>query len=109
MVCGTPWTCGCRRPLAARTQEDIFWTCRGASMAQHDTILTVQDLRKYFAVRGGLFHTVQAEVKAVDGVSFDVRRGEILGLVGESGCGKSTTARLLLRLIEPDAGEVYFE
>jgi len=78
-------------------------------MAQHDTILTVQDLRKYFAVRGGLLHTVQAEVKAVDGVSFDVHRGEILGIVGESGCGKSTTARLLLRLIEPDAGEVYFE
>jgi len=78
-------------------------------MAQHDTILTVQDLRKYFAVRGGLLHTLQAEVKAVDGVSFDVRRGEILGIVGESGCGKSTTARLLLRLIEPDAGEIYFE
>ena len=48
-------------------------------------------------------------MKAVDGVSFDVQRGEILGIVGESGCGKSTTARLLLRLIEPDAGEVYFE
>jgi peptide/nickel transport system ATP-binding protein len=78
-------------------------------MAQHGTILTVQDLRKYFAVRGGLLHTVQAEVKAVDGVSFDVHRGEILGIVGESGCGKSTTARLLLRLIEPDAGEIYFE
>ena len=78
-------------------------------MVQHEAILTVQDLRKYFAVRGRLFHTVQAEVKAVDGVSFEVHRGEILGLVGESGCGKSTTARLLLRLIEPDAGEVYFE
>jgi peptide/nickel transport system ATP-binding protein len=78
-------------------------------MAQRDTILTVQNLRKYFAVRGGLLHTMQGEVKAVDGVSFDVHRGEILGIVGESGCGKSTTARLLLRLIEPDAGEVYFE
>src|SRR5688572_6725805 len=78
-------------------------------MEQNNPILTVQDLRKYFAVRGGLFHTVQAEVKAVDGVSFDVRRGEILGIVGESGCGKSTTARLLLRLIEPDAGEVLFD
>jgi peptide/nickel transport system ATP-binding protein len=78
-------------------------------MERHEILLRVQDLRKYFPVRGGLFHTVQAAVKAVDGVSFDVRRGEILGLVGESGCGKSTTARLLLRLIEPDAGEVYFE
>ena len=78
-------------------------------MEQNSTILTVQGLRKYFAVRGGLFHTVQAQVKAVDGISFDVRRGEILGIVGESGCGKSTTARLLLRLIEPDAGEVLFD
>jgi peptide/nickel transport system ATP-binding protein len=78
-------------------------------MERNGTILAVQDLRKYFPVRGGLLHTVQAWVKAVDGVSFDVQRGEILGIVGESGCGKSTTARLLLRLIEPDAGEVYFE
>ncbi len=78
-------------------------------MSQNGTILAVRDLRKYFAVRGGLFHTVQAWVKAVDGVSFEVQRGEILGIVGESGCGKSTTARLILRLIEPDAGEVRFE
>jgi peptide/nickel transport system ATP-binding protein len=78
-------------------------------MERNGTLLSVHDLRKYFPVRGGLLHTVQAEVKAVDGVSFDVQRGEILGIVGESGCGKSTTARLLLRLIEPDAGEVYFE
>jgi peptide/nickel transport system ATP-binding protein len=69
----------------------------------------VRDLRKYFPVRGGLFHTVQAQVKAVDQVSFDVQRGETLGIVGESGCGKSTTARLILRLIEPDAGEVCFD
>ena len=78
-------------------------------MHQNSTILTVRDLRKYFVVRGGLFHTAQAWVKAVDGVSLDVQRGEILGIVGESGCGKSTTARLILRLIEPDAGEVRFE
>jgi peptide/nickel transport system ATP-binding protein len=78
-------------------------------MERHEMLLRVQDLRKYFPVRGGLLHTVQAEVKAVDGVSFDVQHGEILGIVGESGCGKSTTARLLLRLIEPDAGEVYFD
>src|SRR5262245_361854 len=98
MVCGTPWTCAYRPCAAARTQPEAGLTY-GALMAQHDPILTVQDLRKYFAVRGGLLHTVQAEVKAVDGVSFEVRRGEILGIVGESGCGKSTTARLLLRLV----------
>jgi peptide/nickel transport system ATP-binding protein len=78
-------------------------------MNENGAILTVRHLRKYFAVRGGLLHTVQAWVKAVDGVSFAVQRGEILGIVGESGCGKSTTARLILRLIEPDAGEVFFE
>jgi len=78
-------------------------------MQQNGVILTVRDLRKYFPVHGGLLQTVQAWVKAVDAVSFDVHRGETLGIVGESGCGKSTTARLLLRLIEPDAGEVHFE
>ena len=78
-------------------------------MERNGAILTVKELRKYFPVRGGLLHTVQARVKAVDGVSFDVQRGEILGIVGESGCGKSTTARLILRLIEPDGGEVHFE
>jgi peptide/nickel transport system ATP-binding protein len=72
-------------------------------------ILAARDLRKHFPVRGGLLQRVQAHVNAVDGVSFDVRRGETLGIVGESGCGKSTTARLILRLIEPDAGEVRFD
>jgi peptide/nickel transport system ATP-binding protein len=78
-------------------------------MEHNGVILTVQDLRKYFPVRGGLLHTVQAQVKAVDGVSFEVRRGEVLGIVGESGCGKSTTARLILRLLGPDAGAVRFD
>ena len=78
-------------------------------MEANGVILQVQGLQKYFPVRAGLFQTVQAQVKAVDGVSFHVQRGEILGLVGESGCGKSTLARLIQRLIEPDAGEVYFD
>ena len=77
-------------------------------MEQSTSLLTVTDLRKYFPIRGGLLHTVQAHVKAVDGVSFEVQRGEILGIVGESGCGKSTLARLIQRLIKPDAGEIRF-
>ncbi len=77
-------------------------------MAQSEALLTVRALRKYFPVRGGILQTVQAQVKAVDGVSFDVQRGEILGIVGESGCGKSTLARLIQHLIEPDAGEIRF-
>jgi len=72
-------------------------------------LLTVDGLRKHFPVRGGLLNRRVATVQAVDDVSFSVRKGETLGIVGESGCGKSTTARLLMRLIEPDAGDVVFD
>jgi len=72
-------------------------------------ILSVSDLRKYFAVRGGLLNRQVANVQAVDGITFDVQRGETLGIVGESGCGKSTTAKLLMRLIEPDTGRMVLE
>lgn len=72
-------------------------------------LLSVKGLRKYFPVKGGLLKRQIAAIQAVDDVSFEVRRGEVLGIVGESGCGKSTTARLLMRLIEPDAGQVIFD
>ena len=72
-------------------------------------LLTVDDLRKHFPVRGGLLNRQVATVQAVDDVSFSVRKGETLGIVGESGCGKSTTARLLMRLVEPDAGSIVFD
>src|SRR5262249_55667578 len=72
-------------------------------------LLLVEGLRKHFPVRGGLLNRQVATVQAVDDVSFSVRKGETLGIVGESGCGKSTTARLLMRLIAPDAGEVVFD
>jgi oligopeptide transport system ATP-binding protein len=65
-------------------------------------------LKKYFPIRGGLFSREVARVHAVDDVSFEIIKGETLGLVGESGCGKSTTGRCILRLIEPTAGEVWF-
>ncbi|WP_232687406.1 ABC transporter ATP-binding protein [Halobacterium zhouii] len=74
-----------------------------------DAILSVRDLEKHYPVRSGLLRRVTGHVKAVDGVSFDVREGETVGLVGESGCGKSTTATSLLRLEEPTGGEVFFE
>jgi peptide/nickel transport system ATP-binding protein/oligopeptide transport system ATP-binding protein len=69
----------------------------------------VRDLVKIFPVKGGILQRTVAEVRAVDGVTFSVRRGETLGLVGESGCGKTTVGRLLLRLLEPTRGTIQFD
>jgi peptide/nickel transport system ATP-binding protein/oligopeptide transport system ATP-binding protein len=74
-----------------------------------DALLEVNNLKKYFPIKGGILRRTVANVKAVDGVSFAVRRGETLGLVGESGCGKTTTGRTVLRLEQATAGEVLFE
>jgi oligopeptide/dipeptide ABC transporter ATP-binding protein len=78
---------------------------------QHEEppLLVVKDLKKYFPIKKGVFSRTVGHVKAVDGVSFTVGRGEAVGLVGESGCGKTTVGRTLLRLLEPTAGEVYFD
>ena len=72
------------------------------------TILEVRNLTKHFPIKRGLLKRTVGMVKAVDDVSFDIRTGETLGLVGESGCGKTTTSRCLLRAIEPTSGEIMF-
>ena len=80
-----------------------------ATPASDDIILEVNDLKKYFPIKGGMLNRVQGFVKAVDGVSFKLRRGHTMGLVGESGCGKSTTGRTILRLAgEKTGGQVLF-
>jgi len=75
----------------------------------NEPLLKVVDLKKHFPIRGGLLQRVVDHVHAVDGVSFEVAKGETLGLVGESGCGKSTTGRCILQLITPTSGSVMFE
>ena len=74
-----------------------------------ETLVEVKNLVKYFPVRAGLLQRVVNQVKAVDDVSFIVRKGETLGMVGESGCGKTTIGRTMLRLVEPTSGSVNFE
>ena len=82
----------------------------GAHAADQAPILEVENLKKYFPVRSsGLIRRTIGQVQAVDGVSFQVRRGSSLGLVGESGCGKSTTGRLITRLYDPTSGSMRFD
>jgi peptide/nickel transport system ATP-binding protein len=76
---------------------------------RNDVILDIKDLKMHFPVTRGLMRRKVADVKAVDGVTFSLKRGETLGLVGESGCGKTTLGRCILRLYEPTAGEILFE
>ncbi|MEM3062631.1 MAG: ATP-binding cassette domain-containing protein, partial [Nitrososphaerota archaeon] len=78
-----------------------------------DDLLQVINLKKYFPVEKSflekIFTRVRQYVKAIDGISFTIKRGEIFSLVGESGCGKTTTGRAILRLIEPTEGKIFFE
>lgn len=77
-------------------------------MGENNYLLEVKDLRKYFPITRGFLRRTVGHVKAVDGVSFTLRRGETLALVGESGCGKTTTGRCVLRAIEPTSGQILF-
>ena len=79
-----------------------------SDLAYRDNILEVSHLKKYFPIKGGFFGGVTGSVKAVDDVSFSIKRGTTMGLVGESGCGKSTTGRSILRLIGKTSGDVLF-
>jgi oligopeptide/dipeptide ABC transporter ATP-binding protein len=92
------------------TEEPSGMTAAPETAAAAPTpLVDVRDLVKHFPVRGGILQRTVGQVQAVDGVSFEIRRGETLGLVGESGCGKKTVGRLLLRLIEPTAGTIRFD
>ncbi|QEK13029.1 dipeptide ABC transporter ATP-binding protein [Crassaminicella thermophila] len=73
------------------------------------SLVEVKNLKKYFPIRKGIFRKDKSFVRAVDGVSFTIQRGETLGIVGESGCGKSTTGRMVLNLIHPTEGEIWFD
>jgi peptide/nickel transport system ATP-binding protein/oligopeptide transport system ATP-binding protein len=92
------------------TDRDAGGAAVAASTAPGDSLVQVRDLVKHFPITHGiLFQRKIGAVQAVDGVSLDVKRGETLGIVGETGCGKSTTARLIMRLLDPTSGEVRFD
>src|SRR5947209_19101494 len=76
------------------------------SATTNTTLIEVKGLKVHFPIKGGLLNQTIEQVKAVDGVDLSIRRGETLGLVGESGCGKSTTGRAILQLIKPTAGSI---
>ncbi|MFO7957520.1 MAG: ABC transporter ATP-binding protein [Candidatus Brocadiia bacterium] len=78
-------------------------------MPEEDPILIVRDLKKHFPIRKGVLRRVKGWVRAVDGISFDIPRGSTFGLVGESGCGKTTAARTIMRLLEPTDGRIFFQ
>jgi peptide/nickel transport system ATP-binding protein len=79
------------------------------SLVEKENLLEIKNLKTYYPVKGGFFRRTVGNVKAVDDVSFEIKKGETLGLVGESGCGKSTTGRTIIRLLNATDGEILFE
>src|SRR6056300_1170989 len=77
--------------------------------SQNSNILQIDGLKKYFPIRRGFFQRIASYVRAVENVSFVIKAGKTLGLVGESGCGKTTVARLILKLLEADEGKIIFD
>ena len=78
-------------------------------MSENNVLVRVQNLKKHFPINGGMLGRQIGAVKAVDGISFDIKESETLGMVGESGCGKSTAGRAILQLHKPTAGQVFFK
>src|SRR5690606_30380032 len=102
-------------PLCRGTRRTTH-TARGHAMSTEmasagpvEPLLRVSGLKKHFPIRSGVLQRVSGHIKAVDGVTFDIRRGETFGLVGESGCGKSTVSSLLVGLATPSSGDITFE
>ena len=92
--------------IPAQSQGDL---ATKANVAPGETLLKVTGLKKHFPIRKGLLQRQVGAVRAVDGIDFEVKSGETLGVVGESGCGKSTMGRLITRLLEPTGGTVEFQ
>ena len=78
-------------------------------MSKNNPLIEVKNLKVHFPVRQGLLHNITGYIKAVDGINLSINKGETLGLVGESGCGKTTTARAILHLIKPTSGDIFFD
>ena len=88
--------------------EQTQSTLTANTLIPPERLLDVKELKKYFPIRKGFFKSVVGQVRSVDGVTFHLNQGETLGLVGESGCGKTTTSRCLLRAINPTSGEIRY-
>src|ERR1700709_1258058 len=107
MACAAPWTSGTDGMTETNPSIDMLEPVEDIGGAAQP-LLQVNGLNKHFPVRGGLFAKSKT-VRAVDDVSFSIAKGETVGIVGESGCGKSTTARLLMHLMKRDAGDIVYD